>query len=243
LATASEAIGVVTGLVFEARDVAQAWGAGAPPLRTGLGAAALGAAEDLVAAGARGLVSLGLAGGLAPGLTPGTVVVATTVVHATGSWRLATAERLAGRLDAVVGALHTAPAPLLTVADKRRARARTAAVVVDMESAHVLTVAARCGVGALVVRVVADPAARALPRVARVAVRPDGRLDPWATASALLRYPADWPHVAVSGRDTARARAGLRRAAAGLARLARQGLLERLFDVPIEDVGGGPLLG
>ncbi len=236
-------IGVVTGLAFEARDLRSGWGEGAPRVRTGIGVAAAEAARALVGEGARALVSFGLAGGLVDDAPPGAAVVATRVVSAAGAWRLDAAAPLAGELEARAGALHTAVEPLLTVADKRGARARTAALAVDMESAHLLAVAARHGLPALVVRVVADPAGRALPRLAAVAARPDGRLDPAATARALVRYPRDWPLLAASARDTARARAALRRTAAGLARLARQGLLERFFDVPVEDVGRGALLG
>lgn len=234
-------IGVVTGLVFEARDFRAGWGADAPPLATGLGEAACVAAATLAEDGARALVSFGLAGGLARGLAPGTAIVADRVVAAEG-WRLPDTTALADELGACTGTLWAATTPLLTPADKHDAAARSGALAVDMESAHVLATAARYGLPALVVRVVADPAERALPRLAASAARPDGTLDPWATAAALLRYPADWPLVALSARDTARARAGLRRAAAGLARLARQGLLERFLDVPVEDVGRGPLV-
>ena len=235
-------IGVVTGLAFEARDLRAGWGEGAPPVATGLGEAACVAAETLVADGAEALVSFGLAGGLAAGLAPGTPIVAHRVVGDAATWRLDGAT-VADDLDARAGTLYAAAAPLLTPSQKQAVAARTGAIAVDMESGHVLAAAARHGLPALVLRVVADPAERALPRPAASAARPDGTLDAWATASALLRYPRDWPLVARSARDTARARAGLRRAAAGLARLARQGLLERLLDVPVENVGGGALLG
>jgi len=235
-------IGVVTGLVFEAHDFRAGWGAGAPPLATGLGEAACVAAATLAEDGARALVSFGLAGGLARGLAPGTAIVADRVVGDDAGWRLLGTTALADELGARTGTLWAATTPLLSPTDKRDAAARSGAIAVDMESAHVLATARRHGLPALVVRVVADPAERALPRLAASAARPDGTLDPWATAAALLRYPADWPLVALSARDTARARSGLRRAAAGLARLTRQGLLERFLDVPVEDVGRGPLV-
>ena len=236
-------IGVVTGLVFEARDFGAGWGEGAPRARAGLGEAAGVAAETLVAEGAEALVSFGLAGGLAPDLAPGTVFSADRVVSDAAAWRLPAVGAVAAPVDGRVGTLYGAAAPLLTPADKRAVAARTGACAVDMESTHVLAAAHRHGLPALVLRVVADPAERALPRLAAVAARPDGRLDPWATAAALLRYPGDWPLVAASARDTARARAGLRRAAARLAGLARQGLLERFLDVPVEDISRGALLG
>jgi hypothetical protein len=234
-------IGVVTGLAFEARDLAEGWGEGAPPVASGLGEAACIAAATLAEDGARALVSFGLAGALARGLAPGTPIVADRVVADAAAWRLQVAP-LAEQLGARICTLCGATTPLLTPAEKAAAAARSGAIAVDMESAHVLATAGRLGLRAVVVRVVADPAERALPRLAASAARPDGTLDPWATAAALARYPGDWPLVALSARDTARARAGLRRAAAGLARLARQGLLERLLDVAVEDVGRGPLV-
>ncbi|NBB69542.1 MAG: phosphorylase [Alphaproteobacteria bacterium] len=212
-------------------------------MRTGTGVVAEDAARALVSEGARTLVSFGLAGGLVADASTATPVVAVAVVSGAGGWRLDAAAPLAAEVEARTGALYTVDLPLLTVVDKRAARVRTGALAVDMESAHVLAVAAHHGLPALVVRVVADPVERALPRLAAVAVRPDGRLAPGATARALALHPRDWPLVAASARDTARARAGLRRAAAGLARLARQGLLERFLDVPVEDVGGAALLG
>ena len=214
-------------------------------MATGLGEAACVAAETLVADGAHALVSFGLAGGLKEkeGLASGTPIVADRVVTEAATWRLRDAAPLAHELAARAGPLYSAATPLATPAEKRAAAARTGAFAVDMESGHVLAAARRHGLPALVLRVVADPAERALPRLAASAARPDGTLDPWATATALLRYPTDWWLVALSARDTARARAALRRAAAGLARLAGEGVLERFLDVPIEDVGRGPLLG
>ncbi|MFP4361171.1 MAG: hypothetical protein ACLFTG_10900 [Alphaproteobacteria bacterium] len=231
----------MTGLVFEARDFRTGWGAGAPPVATGLGEAARLAAATLVDDGARALVSFGLAGGLARGLAPGTVIVADRVVAADAGWRLEAAPA-AEHLGACTGTLWAATTPLLALAEKEAAAAHSGAIAVDMESAPVLATARRHGLPALVVRVVADPAERPLPRLAARAARPDGTLDFRTTTATLLRYPTDWPLLAASARDTARARARLRDAAAGLARLARQGLLERFLDVPVEDVGRGPLV-
>jgi len=157
-------------------------------------------------------------------------------------WRLPSASAFATKLNATAARLYTSAAPLLDGAAKRAAQVCTGAVAVDMESAHVLRAAAAAGAGVVVVRVIADPALRRLPRLALVAVDAAGRLKPAGVIAALARYPADWSAVVLSARDTARARNGLRRAAAGLAGLARQGLLEGFLDVPLEDVGRRPLV-
>ncbi len=73
-------LGVVTGMVAEARcrpppgDAIEAAFSGGDPAR------ALSGAARLVAEGARALLSFGIAGGLDPALDPGDLVVADTVV-------------------------------------------------------------------------------------------------------------------------------------------------------------------
>ena len=66
--------GIVVGMAAEAR-IAR---------RFGFPVATLSGAEALLADGADGLISFGIAGGLAPGLNPGTLVVATEVVAEDG---------------------------------------------------------------------------------------------------------------------------------------------------------------
>src|SRR4051812_47660360 len=66
--------GIVVGMAAEAR-IAR---------RSGFPVATLSGARALLADGADGLISFGIAGGLAPGLRPGTLVVATEVITEDG---------------------------------------------------------------------------------------------------------------------------------------------------------------
>ncbi len=233
-------VGVVTGLALEALILARHWPeviveAAPGPERAGE------TARRLARDGVDLLVSFGTAGGLLSRLAPGTVVVASSVVDEAHGFTLNGAELAARELGASVVRLLSVERPILEPAVKRQAAARWSAAAVDMESAAVVRAAYRAACPALVVRAIADPADRRLPRLAATAVGPNGRLRARAIAAALIRWPGDWPAVGRAGVDAAAARAALGGAAARLAVLARQGLLQRLSDVPIEDVIGRPL--
>lgn len=142
------------------------------------------------------IVSFGIAGGLDPDLEPGEVIVATGLF--TGGKRLPTDPRLAERLGRALTAGGLAPilADLLgvdeAVADVGRKAAlhrQTGAAAVDMESHVAIAHAVRRGVPFAAIRVVCDPAARSLPRVAAEALRPDGTVDGFGLALGLLRDP------------------------------------------------------
>ncbi len=70
--------------------------------------------------------------------------------------------------------------PACSVAAKATLRAASGALAIDMESAAVAEAAAEAGVPFLVLRVIADPADRAIPPVALHGVAPDGSRRPWA---------------------------------------------------------------
>jgi len=151
-------------------------------------------ARDAVAAGARGLLSFGVAGGLDPALVPGQVVVARRVIAGGGGydadvawtrWALATLPWATSGL--VAGAAHM----VMTAAAKQELRAHTGAEVVDMESHRAAAVAAGAGVPLLIVRAVADPADQGLPGAAQVALRPDGTMAVGAAVCALARAPGE----------------------------------------------------
>jgi adenosylhomocysteine nucleosidase len=136
------------------------------------------AAVALVAAGARNLLSFGLAGALDPQLAAGAILLPQAVTDGAGRvhgtcepWR----ERLMARLGApdADGILLSVAQPLTTPAAKSRARMHTAAAAVDMESFAIATVAAQSGVNFLAARVVVDTAADSVPR--SVARATDGR--------------------------------------------------------------------
>jgi hopanoid-associated phosphorylase len=210
-------IGLVTGLRAEARclgglDVAVAC-SGARPAR------ARAEAARLLAEGAVGLVSFGLAGGLSPAAASGDLVLAEAVVLPGGeriatdfAWRM----RVAAAIETAGRAPHQAVVAgsdrlLATIAAKRALLATTGALAVDMESHAVAEVAHAAGRPFLVLRAIADPADQALPRAATVALGPDGEVRPLAVARALLERPAELPTLLRLGRQSRRALAALRR--------------------------------
>jgi hopanoid-associated phosphorylase len=210
-------IGVVTGLRAEARclgglDVAVAC-SGARP------AWARAEAARLLAEGAVGLVSFGLAGGLSPALGSGDLVLADAVVLPSGE-RIATDLPWRSRFSALIEATGRAPHQaavagsdrlLATIAAKRALFAMTGALSVDMESHAVAEVAHAAGCPFMVLRAIADPADQVLPWAATVALGPSGEVRPLAVARALLERPAELPALLRLGRQSRRALAALRR--------------------------------
>jgi len=127
------------------------------------------AATAAVAAGARVLVSWGLAGGLTLDLAPGTIVVPRRVIGLGGAsfqTDVAWHARLVGLADELavrVGDLLTVPTALESPEAKRAAGERSHAVAVDMESAAIAAVAAGAGVPFVALRVVFDGLLDSLP--------------------------------------------------------------------------------
>jgi hopanoid-associated phosphorylase len=210
-------IGVVTGLRAEARclgglDIAVAC-SGARPAR------ARAEAARLLAEGAVGLVSFGLAGGLSPAVAPGDLILADAVMLPHGE-RIATDLAWRSRLSALIEVGGRAPHQaavagsdrlLATVAAKRALFAATGALAVDMESYAVAEVVHAAGRPFLVLRAIADPADQALPRAATVALGPGGEVRLLAVVRALLGRPAELPALLRLGRQSRRALAALRR--------------------------------
>ena len=167
---------VVSGLRAEARIAA---GAGVHALAGGGNAARLAAAIDRsVGEGASGLLSFGLAGGLEPGLPPGTIVVPGAVIA--GTERFATDPLWTRNLrtmlpHGVEAALAGVSSPVATISAKAGLRATTGAAAADMESHIAARAAQRFGLPLAALRVIADPAERAIPRAAIAALGEDGR--------------------------------------------------------------------
>jgi adenosylhomocysteine nucleosidase len=213
-------IGVITGLRAEARCLAglavvTACSGGRPER-------ARAEARRLLDEGARGLVSFGLAGGLAPALAAGDLVLAAAVVRPDGG-RIATDAAWRGRLGAVLGAagMRWCEDPLAgsdrlvaSPAAKAVLHAAREACAVDMESHRVAAAAAAAGVPFLVIRAIADPSHRPIPRAAQSALGPDGALRIAAVLEGLLRQPQDLAALLRLGRDSGRGFATLRRVAA-----------------------------
>lgn len=163
------------------------------------------------------VVSFGIAGGLDPALRPGTVIIADRIVAADRDFRCdaALADAIASGLAAAprTGALAAVEAPLLRPADKGALHARTGALAADMESHVAAAYAAERGLRFAAVRVVCDPAGRALPALAGTALRPDGTGDLAAVLAGLVRDPAALPGLVRLARDSRIALATLRKIA------------------------------
>jgi adenosylhomocysteine nucleosidase len=214
-------LGIVTGMVAEARCIAP--GGGPVEIRIQCsGARAEGArraAATLVREGAQALLSFGIAGGLHEDLRPGHLVLAHRVLSAEGgeiphdpAWRTALLRALAEagipvRLAAVVGSDLAAATPHR----KRALYAQTGAHAVDMESHIVAEVASRAGLRFAALRAVADPAHRTIPWIALAGLRADGTMDPLAVLARLTLRPRSLPALLRLGHDSARALASLRR--------------------------------
>ena len=219
-------VGVVTGLAFEAAWLREALGkhpgiaepgirvAGASPAR------AEAAARELIEGGARALLSFGVAGALYPGLKPGDLVVADRVLSSGGPDLATDAEWREAVLAAVQVYSPMRVMPTLTVSkavsnaeEKARLYRETGAGTVDMESYGVAKAAAAANVPMLAVRAIGDGPGRSLPRLGAGAIGADGTVKMGAVLAALLRHPLEIGRLIGAARDTAKARASLRRVA------------------------------
>jgi len=143
--------------------------------------------------GCRSIISFGVAGGLAPHLRPGNWVVASSIIDAQQSRPTdrAWSEKI---LAMIPGAEHRPIAGVdFAVANpdaKRRMHAETGAATVDMESHLVARLAATHGLNFTAVRVVIDPAHRAIPDAALAGMRPDGGTSITAVIRELIAGPS-----------------------------------------------------
>ena len=155
------------------------------------------------------VISFGLAGGLDPALRPGDCLIAREIVSEGG--RCSTDERLVDSLiDAVAGAGRPAVPGVIVGVDvmamdvpaKTALRVRSGADAVDMETHVAAAFAIFRGVPFAALRVVADPATRALPPLAAKALTPDGDVDQGLVARELLRAPGQIVDLIRTGRDS-----------------------------------------
>ena len=171
-----------------------------------------------------GVISFGIAGGLDPALGPGAIVLASAIVtddmrvEADAALNTALRMRFAARNIVInEGTIAGVDAALMIVADKAALRARTGASAVDMES-HVAALWARDhGLPFAAIRVVSDPAHRALPPLAATALKPDGSVDLLRVLMALARQPGQIGALIDAGGDAKAAFASLGRCGGGLA--------------------------
>tara|TARA_Y100000588_G_scaffold75889_1_gene79144 strand:- start:629 stop:1315 length:687 start_codon:yes stop_codon:yes gene_type:complete len=173
------------------------------------------AAREFATAGAAGLISFGIAGGLDPALEPGDLILAEgvrlpdeDVISTQASWRTAFAAAAAGTAD---GMIYGSDLAVSRTDDKARLFTDYGVRAVDMESHGVARAAREAGLPFLIVRAIADPADRTIPPAALAGLGPDGEQRPFAVMQAILRNPAQVPALIQLARD---AKTALRRLAA-----------------------------
>jgi adenosylhomocysteine nucleosidase len=102
-------------------------------------------------------------------------------------------------------------APVARPEDKRALYERTGAVAVDMESHIVASLARRHGIPMAAIRVITDPAERALPACAVSAMRPNGTTDFLAMISSVISRPHELRSLVQTALDARAARSTLMR--------------------------------
>jgi hopanoid-associated phosphorylase len=165
----------------------------------------------------RGVISFGVAGGLDPSLKSGDVVVATEVLAGDTRWLAGLAlneEMIAsvalGRRRVVRGGLAGVEQVVAASALKAALHLETGAAAVDMESHIAAAYAAEAGLPFAALRVISDPATRALPSLAMAALKPNGEIDLRKILRGVARDPATLRALVSTGIDFNRALKSLR---------------------------------
>jgi adenosylhomocysteine nucleosidase len=165
----------------------------------------------------RGVISFGVAGGLDPSLRSGDVVVATEVLAEDTRWLadLALNEEMIanvalGRRRVVRGGLAGVEQVLAATAAKAALWLQTGAAAVDMESHIAAAYAAEAGLPFAALRVISDPATRALPALAMDAIKPNGDIDLRKVLRSVARNPLSLRALVSTGIDFNRALRSLR---------------------------------
>ena len=165
----------------------------------------------------RGVISFGVAGGLDPALKSGDIVVATEVMAGDDRWLagLPLNEDLIasvglGRRRIVRGRLAGAEQVVVARHVKAALHSETGAAAVDMESHIAADYAAKAGLPFAALRVISDPADRALPSIAMAAIKPNGDIDMRTVLRGLARDPMTLRDLVSTGIDFNRALRSLR---------------------------------
>lgn len=202
----------VTGLAREARIARRA--KVAPVIGSGDAQLLASRLEEAIRAGAKGIVSFGIAGALAPLLKPGDVVIASHVVH--GNERYATDPRwtsvLREKLPRATFAIIAGHGEIISHVDgKRRLFAMSGAHAVDTESHIVARLARKHAIPFVAIRAISDAAARGLPPAALVPLKSSGHVRLTGILKSVLSEPMQVPDLWVTGREAGKAFAALGR--------------------------------
>jgi adenosylhomocysteine nucleosidase len=160
-------------------------------------AAAARAAKRLADAGARALLSFGLAGALDPSLSAGALVIPHRVISREGAtvsvspqWRALLVRSLGARRAVNGGDLLSSSRPIDSIEAKSAVFHGTGAAAVDMESLAVAQVAADRKLPFVALRVIVDTAVDRVPRSVMAASR-EGQVKIARLLGALALAPAD----------------------------------------------------
>lgn len=167
-----------------------------------------------VSGGCHSIISFGVAGGLSPDLEPGDCIVASGVIDFPAlrpTDPLWTGKLLDMIPNARHGPIMGVSAVVADPADKRKIHTATGAMAVDMESHLVARLAQSYGLSFAAVRVVIDPADRAVPPAALLAMAPDGGTDMSSLIWEILARPSQLAALLRIAADAYAARAALLR--------------------------------
>jgi hopanoid-associated phosphorylase len=201
----------VTGLTKEAEIVGTA---GVVAVAGGGDGDGLAAKLDALHGDIRGVISIGLAGGLSPHLKVGDVVIADQIITGLEKWDCHEGwrVRLMSRLPtAIQGQIFGSDIIIEKPETKAGLHETTGALAVDMESQVAARFAAKRNLPLVGLRVISDDAAHVLPPAALVAMKPDGGIAIGRVLGSLLRHPTQIPSLIRTARGSNKAFAELLR--------------------------------
>jgi hopanoid-associated phosphorylase len=169
------------------------------------------AIENAIKNGCRSIISFGIAGGLAPGLSPGDLIVASAIIDqqtvrpTDPAWSARLLQTLPGSTYAPILGVDAA---IADPAIKRQLHQLVGAAAVDMESHVVARLAVGHGLAFAALRVIIDPAHRAIPDAA-LAGFGGGGTDVRGVLRQLKASPSQTITLARLGLDLLKARSRL----------------------------------
>jgi adenosylhomocysteine nucleosidase len=170
--------------------------------------------RQLAARGGVAIISFGIAAGLGPQYSAGACLIGGEVVYggcpysADPAWT-ASIKKTIGSADLV--RIAGVDRPLSRPSEKKSLHQGSGAAAADMESHVAARIAAELALPFAVLRVIADPADRELPKAALAGMRTDGGIDVGAVLASLAKSPHQLPDLIRVAAESVRARATLLR--------------------------------